>query len=273
MFRFLIIVSQIVRIRYKYRKQFSILRDVFKLHRNIMRVSAGLSWDDNDPFSKLTIIAIVKNCHKLSSILVLCKSGLAKDALPLLRTIFEELVDLKLIYENKGSAEDYFDYDTYNKLKLVREIKDKPYVKEELKEILMGRAATLEEEWDRLKNKFEIKKGDKVSTYRRWNGKDLRVTCRLVGLEDMYVYLYKYLCIFTHSTAMSAENYMLGMDPKKNEVVFEVGYSEKFIDEVAITASHVALYFLKIASEKYKLNLEKKLDGIEKNIMKRQKRV
>jgi hypothetical protein len=266
MFEYFKVIRQSILIRYKYKKQFWLVSDTLKLNRNIMKASNGLSWDDNDYFSKLTIVFIVKNIHRLQSILTLCKRGLAKDALSLLRTTFEELVDYKYISENNGSVKDYSNYDTYLKLKLAKELekyKDKPYIK---KDLLENRIKYLQKEWDKVKNRFEIKKENKVFICKRWNRKDLRETSKLIGLEEVYLYLFKYLSIFAHSTGMSAENYLLGLDSKKNNVVFEVGTSEGFVDEVCLTSSSLVLEFLKIANEKYHLNITEKLDELDSRI-------
>lgn len=263
MFAYLKAVKQNISIRYKYRKQLRLLKDVFKLNRDIMKTGNGLCWDENDYFSKVTIIFIVKNIHRLKSILILCQKGLAKDTLSLLRTIFEELVDYKYMFENKKSVKEYSDYDTYLKLKIAKELeryKNKPYIKNDL---LEDQISYLQKEWNKVKNSFEIKQGDKIYICKRWNKENLRDTSRLIGLEEVYIYLYKYLSFFTHSTTISAENYLLGRDSRKNSIVFEVGSSEGFIDEVCLTASSLALEFLKISNSRYDLKIIEKIKKIE----------
>lgn len=260
------IIRQFIRIKYKYRAQLKLLDKILKFHRAVMADKKGLIWNENDYFSKLTIICIVKNIHRLRSILLLCKQGQAKDTLPLLRTMFEELVDYKYIHEGLGSVEDYSDYDTNLKLKLAREIekyKDKPFIKKELAEKTVKQ---LQREWDRVKHRFEITRGGRTSVYTRWNGKDLRETSKAVGLEEVYIYLYKYLSLFTHSTAISAHNYILGLDKKKSNVVFEVGSSENFIDPVCLTASSLSLEILEIANRKYTLDFTKKINELSDKI-------
>jgi hypothetical protein len=83
---------------------------------------------------------------------------------------------------------------------------------------------------------------------------------------EVYLYLFKFLSNFIHSTAMSADDYLLGLDHRRKNIVFEVGTSQNFIDIVCLTASSLSLEFLKLANEKYSLGINNKLEIIDKEM-------
>jgi hypothetical protein len=71
-------ITQLIRMGFKLKLHFRVLGKVLKLNENIMENKNNLFWNENDYLSKLTIISIVKNIHRLKSILILCKCGQAK---------------------------------------------------------------------------------------------------------------------------------------------------------------------------------------------------
>src|SRR3990167_9002294 len=101
-------------------REFSVMEKTYKLaHRIMCRAkNHNLVWDETDDFSKVIIVTLAKNLHRLQSIKLLCKKGLAKDALVLIRGMFEELVDLKYMAADKSRVRDYVDYDSYTRYKL-----------------------------------------------------------------------------------------------------------------------------------------------------------
>jgi hypothetical protein len=216
----------------------------------------GLAWDDNNHFSKILLVFLAKNLHRLQSILILCKRGFAKDAIPLLRSMFEELVDLKYMYVDKKRIEDYFNYDTYIRLKLGRILLDHGGKRVD-KEKIKARNDELEKEWDKVKNKFIDKKG---KVHRRWTCKGVADVSSEVGLGEAYLYIFGYLSNYIHSNAISANDYVLGRDG--NNVVIEIGTSPQLVREVLPTASIFFVDILSIVNEEYKMNLDQDLKSL-----------
>lgn len=251
------IITSLIRIRYKNRWQFRIFRRVLNLGLQVMGdKSNGLAWDDNNHFSKILLVFLAKNLHRLQSILILCKRGFAKDVIPLLRSMFEELVDLKYMQADKKRIEDYFNYDTYIRLKLGRTLLAHGG-KGVDKEKIGVRNAELEKEWDKVKNKFTDKKGN---VHKRWTCKSVADVSTEVGLGEAYHYIFGYLSNYIHSNPISANDYVLGREG--DNVVIEIGASPQLVREVLPTASMFFVDMLSIVNDEYKMRLDDDLKSL-----------
>ncbi len=257
-FRQFNILNTEIRIRHKNRRQFRVFRQVLNLGLKVMGdKNNGLVWDDNNHFSKILLIFLAKNLHRLQSVLILCKKGFAKDAVPLLRVMFEELVDLKYMYADKKRIQDYFDYDTYLRLKLGRTLIDHGGESVD-REKVKTRNAELEKEWNKVKSRFTYRTHDqKEKVHKRWTCSGVREVSNAVGFGEAYEYIFGHLSHYIHSNPISANNYVLGRDGYN--VVIGIGTSPQLVREVLPTASMFFVDMLKIVNDEYKMNLDAEL--------------
>lgn len=274
--RFNILKTRIL-ILWKYRKYFRLFKKTIKLGDKIFR-GKQVIWDEGNDFSKIIIVFFAQNIHRMRSIEILCKVGLARDAVGLLRAMFESLVDFQYMYSDKKRIENYLDYAYCQQLRLGRIILgssskkiDKNKVEERQKE--------LQGQWNSVKHKFTIlTKTGKKQVCRRWSCKNLREICKefslegvdkKVNFEETYDYLYGYLSYYTHSSPLIASDYVLGLTKDRKKVTTNVGTSEILIDEVLVTANAVFIeMLLKIVDKEYQMSFGNKLEGISKKLVK-----
>lgn len=257
LFRQFIVIKTKIEIRYNNRCHFRIFKRILRLGFKIIHNQKnGLIWDDNDDFSKIIIVSLAKNLQRLQSILILCKRGLAKDAIPLLRIMFEELIDLKYMNADKNRINDYLDYDIYIRIRLGKILADNNY-KGINKEKIVEKIKELEKEWDKIKNRFTKKDGH---IYKRWTRENVREISKIFKLEESYSIIFGYLSNYIHSNPLSAGDYILGRDEKG--IIVEIGTSPEFVREVLRTASMLFVGILTIVNNKYKMNLEEKIEKL-----------
>lgn len=251
------IIKSLIKIRYKNRRQFRIFHHALNLGLEVMGdKESGLAWNDGNRFSKTLIIFLAKNLHRLQSVLILCKHGFAKDATPLLRSMFEELVDLRYMQADKKRIEDYFNYDTYIRLKLGKTLLahggnnvDRQRVE--------ARNRELEKEWNKVKDKFTDRNG---KIHNRWTCKSVAVVSAEVGLGEAYHIYFRYLSNYLHSSPISANDYVLGREG--NNVVIGIGASPQLVREVLSTASTLFVDMLSIVNDEYKMKLDDELKSL-----------
>ena len=254
-----------MRIRMNYRQPFRTFRMSLRVGMSVMgNRRNGLNWDENDNFSKVVIVILSKNIHRMQSIWLLCKAGLAKDAAPLLRAMFEELVDLKHMHSNRTLVNDYFDYSTYLRLKLGRALLLNPTTGVDVGRV-QTKSKELEDEWKRIKPRFtyRTKKGEEKE-YDRWTRENVRQLSERVGLGGAYDYGFGYLSNYVHSNPLSADDFVLGRDG--DNVVTEIGASPQFVPEVLGTATMYWVDMLAVANEAYKLNIDSKLEVLSERV-------
>ena len=170
--------------------------------------------------------------------------------------MFEELVDLKYMQADKKRIEDYFNYDTYIRLKLGRILlvhSGKGVDKQKVK----TRNAELEKEWNKVKSKFMDKNG---KVHKRCTCKSVADISTEVGLGEAYHYIFRYLSNYIHSSPVSANDYVLGREG--DNVVIEIGASPQLIREVLPTASIFFVDMLSIVNDEYEMKLDDKLKSL-----------
>jgi len=260
--KWLEILISLIRIRIKNRREFAVIRKTYRLARKVMRdQNNGLMWDESNNYSKVLIVFLVKNVHRLQSITLLCKRGLAKDAVPLLRGMFEEFIDLRYMSVNKTRVQDFIDYDIYQRYKIGRILINK---KDEGidKNRVTTRNEALKCEWEKIKHRFTYKtKNRKEKVYKRWTRGDVRQICNEIGLGDMYDYLFSYLSIYIHSNPITINDFVLGR--KGNNIVLEIGASPTLVPEVLATSSGIYLDMLRIADKDFEMGLDKMIKPVE----------
>ncbi len=252
----------LIRMRIANRNEFSIMEKTYRLAHQIMRdKSNNLVWDEADHFSKVIIVFLAKNLHRLQSIRLLCRRGLAKDALPLTRSMFEELVDMKYMAADKSRVQNYIDYDTHTRYKLGKMLEQ--YGSEGIDwPRLKKRNEQLEKEWKKIEHRYTYKSGDgKTRAFPRWTRENVRQLSEAVGLGSMYGYLYGHMSNYGHSNPMAADEFVQGK--QGDNVVVEVGASEAFVPQVLATASGMYLDMLRVANEERQMKLDAIIEPVE----------
>lgn len=251
-----------MKLRIKGRREFSVAHKTYRLALSVMKNhSNGLEWDEGNNYSKVLIVFLVKNIHRLQSIILLCKHGLAKDAMPLMRGMFEELVDLNYMSANKMRVNDFIDYDTYQRHKLGSAL-----INSKSEGIDRVRVTTrnnaLDAEWNKIKHRFTYKSKDrKERIYKRWTRDDVRKISIEVGLGEMYEYLFALPSTYVHSGPIAADDYVLGK--MGNDVVFAIGASPTLVSEVLATSSGMYLDMLRIADKDFNMGLDEQIKVVE----------
>jgi hypothetical protein len=217
-------------------------------------------WDQDNHYSKVVIVFLIKSLHRLTSIQLLCKKGLAKDAVPLLRAMFEELVDLNYMSMNREKVDDFVEYDTYERYKMGRAL-----IRSDSENIDRGRVtarnAELSSQWEAIKHRFTYTVNGRECVFRRWTKQNVRELSEQVGLGSMYDYLFAHLSIYVHSSPISADDYVLGRSG--DSVVLSVGASPKLVAEVAATSSAIYLDMLRIANMDFNMGIEDLITSVE----------
>lgn len=248
------------------RREFSVMRQTIRLARKVMKnQDNGLAWEENNHYSKVIIVFLVKNLHRLQSIQLLCRRGLAKDAVPLLRSMFEELADLNYMGADKKRVQDFVDYDTYQRYKIGKNLLTKTSENID-KERVKSRTNTLEQEWNKIKSRFTYKSSDgKERIFQRWTRENVRQICEQVGLGETYDYLFGYLSLYVHSSPISGDDFVLGRSG--NTVVLTVGASPVLVAEILATSSGIYLDMLRTADKDFKMNLDESLKPVEATLI------
>ena len=245
-------------IQWKYRKDFSLLNKTIRLAEKMI-LSKKIVWDDNDPFSKITISAMARNLQTTRAVRLLCRMGLGQDTLTQLRVMFEGIIDFGYMRANKTRIKDYIDFDLYYKLKMGRKL-DKHKVEVKQKE-WEARQKELETEWNKVKSRFTyINHKGKEVVCSRWSCKDLRTMAEEIDMGKAYDYFYTYASSFVHSMAASANDYVLGRDG--DSMVVEVGTSETMVSEALHTAQATLIAILDIVNDEYKVGFNKEIEDL-----------
>lgn len=279
MFRNFNIISTRIFIRWRYYRDFQILKETIRLGEKILQTKPVI-WDESNNFSKIVLVTLAKNLSTMRAVDVLCSMGFAKDAVIFLRVMFENLVDFKWMQEDKKKVEDYIDYSYYLKLKLGKALLNSS-AKNINKTRIRERNKELQEKWNKVKYKFTYltKEGTRRKC-RRWSCKNLKEMCEELDLKEnrkrpnlieTYYYLYAYLSNYTHSTSLIANDYIIGLTKDKKNVRVEIGTSIMLIAESLPTASGIFLGILEIINDEYKMGFDTSLNNLFDRLKKKNK--
>src|SRR5207249_1502989 len=133
------------------------LHTVDKLALRIMQHERDV-WDEADDFSKSVVLFSAKTMQHLKSIRLLCRKGLAKEAILPLRALFEDLVTLKYMQNDKARVKDFVDFDRYERFQLGERLL-KSGLKLDDREKSETRQRELGQQWNEVKHRFTQKNG------------------------------------------------------------------------------------------------------------------
>lgn len=236
---------------WKFRSLLRLLKKTTILGEKIL-LSPPVIWDETNPFSKIIIVFLATNIHRLRSIGILCAHGQAKDAIGLLRVMFEDSVDFKYMQNDKTKIQDFIEYDSLLRLKLGRAIERRGGVNPEDLIKTAARNVELKNEWNKVKHKFSYRdKNGKERVYPRWNGEGgVATVAKKVNAEESMDYIWHYFSNFMHTSTLMADHYILGR--KGNSVVIQTGTSGDMIEPVARTAIAVFVDILGVIDDEYR---------------------
>jgi len=261
------IAVTLISIRLEHRKAFSLHRKTLKLGEKIFK-DDSVGWDESDDFSKIIVTFIPKGMHRMRSTRLLCKKGLAKDAVSILRSMFEDVVDFRYMYADKKRVQDFIDYDHKIRLKLGK-ILLRSGADNIDKERITKRNKELQANWDKVKSRFTfVARNGRQQIYPRWSCKSLRLVAGEIELEDTYDFLYGYLSNFIHSTPISGDDYVLGKRVDKNgiSVTVAIGTSRDLVGEVLYTTAALFHDMIRIVNDENKMKFGSELDNIAEQL-------
>ena len=90
----------VLKLRWRYKKLFLLYRRSIRLCEETL-MSKPINWDENDDFLKLSICVLAITLTRMRSIYTLCKSGLGKDAVILLRVMFEDITYFNYMHNDR----------------------------------------------------------------------------------------------------------------------------------------------------------------------------
>ena len=252
-----------LKIIWKYRAQFRVHRETIKLAERLLGKEL-MTWNDGDLFSILCICIMAMTAHKMQSMRLLCRNGLAKDAVVLLRVLFEDIVNFNYMDNDKKRIRDFMDYDTWERLKISKWAPKKT-LEDSVK--FAARVSELEQMWNKVKHKYTYTTGKrKGEVFDKWSGKNLWEMVKEVKGEELYKYLYKYLSSFVHFNSTTFNEYVLGA--KKDHIIVEIGLSDQFIPEVLVSSSALVLESLiRVINMCYKLRLDKEIEDLSRKVL------
>ena len=254
-------------IRSEFPELFELMSETRALGGKVMN-SKPIVWDEANLFSKITVVFVSTNLHRLSSVELLCSHGQAVDAVGLLRTMFEDLVDFKYMQNDKTKAEDFANYDSWLRLKLGRVIERQGGTTEENMKKIKARNEELEAEWKKVKARYVYTGRDgKERVFSRWSGKGgVGEVAKKVGLESTHDYIWHSFSNFMHTSSLFSDQHVLGRDG--DNVVISMEGSRDMIEEVARTATSIVLDILAVVNEEYSLNFKTRIDELGKRLQK-----
>lgn len=213
----------------------------------------------------LSICLFAITLTKMRSIYTLCRSGLAKDAVIILRVMFEDLTNFNYMDNDKKRIQDFIDFDPYQRMRISKWISADQRAKIDVDK-LAKREKELQEQWDKVKQRFTYKdKNGNEKVFKNWSHKSLEEMAKECKGEETYNYLYRYLSTYVHLTPTTFNDYILGKE--KNNVVVEIGASEQLITAVLATASILTTDALvKVVNQHYSLGLDKEIEGLAQKI-------
>lgn len=252
-----------IKLRWKYRERFILHKKCILLGEKTL--NRPLVWKEQDNFSKLCICVLAVNLTRMQSIYALCRGGLTRDAIILLRVMFEDLMNLNYMREDKTRIQDFIDFYSRLRLDLCKMLEEWDKISDPQK--WKQERMKLQNLWDSVKQKFiYTDKNGKQRIFKDWRrGKNLEQISKELGAEEIYNPLYRYLSNYVHTTPIVFNDYVSGMD--KNMLGVEPGVNEKFVPEAMRISSVLFLdVLLKAISQEYSLGIEKEIEKLVKKI-------
>lgn len=230
-------------IRSNFKQHFYIARNAISIGDEMLRNREhGIIYDINNEFGRFLILKLAKNICRMKSILLLSEHGFARDTIPLLRVMFEEIIDAKYISLDRTRMKDYLDYGDYTYLKILR--MGQPYIKKQKDRIASQNIV------ENSEDKFQ-ELGKKFNKYRRWSKDDLRKLCETKGIDmkKHYVTMFKLSSQYVHSSSISDQNYISRYSTV--DVDIDVGSNTTWVEEALLTSVAYFLDLLTFVSNEF----------------------
>lgn len=193
--------------------------------------------------------------------LSLCEKGYGEDAAILIRSLFENFINLKYILsaEDDSRAERYLDFDFVLQKMMLDYAQDKP---ELLKMIEEREKRPKPNDMDiKTINSMAKKATDQhgFNMVKGWSDKSIKQMSEDIGRGDQYKTVYRLQCQLSHPTPRGMNTYF---NRNSEGWVMEIGTNENYIEESLVTAFDFFGSTLDTVGDFLKWNTEQKLSDL-----------
>ena len=189
-----------------HRVQVNLLEEVYRLGRSMAKNLP------DDPakytlFQDLLAIALVRTVNRLESILILLRVGNPVECAILLRSIFDDLINVLYIEKNPGlrtllfARQEVNDYLRFLRRRVQKDAAEQARYTTEMQDYV-GKVSEYDKEISKISPGFKIPKG------KDWSGKNIREMAEAAGLAEGYDHMYWELSGITHSLATSSKYFV-----------------------------------------------------------------
>jgi len=234
-------------------------KDYINFSKAMLEKFGTLNFTKNslDNFQKIICLIVAKSVTTARCALRCAEKGYTIDALILLRSIYENRVNLLYLLQKERANRarrfsDFGEWQMRNDLKLRLQY---PFKDQQAKEKIEKDIKKLDKICTKLKQKYKIER-----RWNYWSGINMKDLSDKVGLGDMYAVLYGDLSALIHGTAKSMHAYI---EITQEGVNFKVGpsylYMEKCLKYFCECMNDILYQFNTV----FNLGLEKKHQEIE----------
>lgn len=215
---------------------------------------------EDEYYEKVLLTLFMISFKHLRGIYLLCREGYGPQAMILLRSIIEIGIDIKYMRDEKESRSKlYLGYENIEKYQMYKDVHNKKFFSEEDPEVLEKSARVLRENYDR---ELEVRGSlDK----RNWAGINRYEMAKGTGLEELYDYVYRFVCRYSHNSASSIGETFLGLDEEK--ATFIRGPHCQTVDAALGMGISSFLEILKITNEDLKIGMSSEVLAYDQNFL------
>jgi hypothetical protein len=212
--------------------------------------------DEAERYHKgIALYFLVKAQKTFESIKLLCLNGFADDASILTRSLFEMVIDLLYVDQERGArARLYCEYEIIQKIKLHEKLKknEDSWSKRILESKNESQLEEALKEYERVKKNYP--EPDK------WSGKSKKKMAKDIGMEWQYEFVYHILSGIAHTGPNAVSHYMSYKDDGSIEFLSS---QQKDIERVWNTSCIYFLILLDRFNDAFGLGLDEEIKKID----------
>lgn len=219
--------------------------------------------EPSNEYQSLLLGFFAKILNGLHCVVVLCRAGRATTALPLLRVMFEDSVNLNYIKQQpEERAIKYLEYSWIEKKLMLDDLRAAGYehyaaVRERAENSDWG------QEYPRVKDNYPDELSWEHFTDRSGRPRGLKPfhMAKQVGAQELYRMIYPYASKVAHSTATGLSMYL--SDDAENGVVLVLDPSAKEINGILGPAFEIAIMIVKEAIDTFAVSSMQMINSID----------
>jgi hypothetical protein len=216
---------------------------LFNESENLKKKLSGLKISTDKQMADVQVACglIFVRCQQLLiSILRLCNEGNVEDAGILLRTLFENYIQMKFIIKN-DSGSLFLGYNLIKRKRFIDLVEENDPKAEILKsDDYREFKVKLDKQFNEIKHDYMDRKGE---IRQRWCKENLRDIAKDVGSEKIYLFITQTNSPYVHCDSSGMLRFMNG---DENETVFDGSPTTEFLDMILDGTSE---FFGKVATE------------------------